>query len=145
MAETYPQFWFKKDNRLPEQKYSLVYIYTEKDRDGNKTNFKVEEEVVSYTYFDSVLMPGKTLPMYIDKKTNMIFSFLFQSFLWLLDKDYYVWPVIKAEVRYKDYELSQRKLTFNLKIDEYFVKDDKLEIKIKVDINSIENVLIDAI
>lgn len=139
LKDTYPHLWFKEDDQFPKQNYSLVHVHVRKDKTGNKTSILNEEEVVSYTYFESVLMPGQTLPMYIDKKTNMIFSFIFQSFPWLIDAESYEWPLVKVKVRYKDYELVQRKLSFNLMIDDYFVKDDKLDIKIKVDLKSIEN------
>ncbi len=140
VKDNYPQLKFIPDTSGSEQKYSVETIYEYTNAKGQRSLKRECEKVLSFTNSESVLMPGESMQLFIDKKINMIFSYIFQSIFILLD-DNIVFPDIKVTVRYKDYELNPKILTFNIeKFIEYSIQDDTVQIKLKPNIKTIENV-----
>ncbi|MFP3931307.1 hypothetical protein U8V08_10270, partial [Enterococcus faecium] len=73
----YPQLRFISDTTNSEKNYTIEMCYEYMNGKGVKVLKRDKEKVLAFTDSESVLMPGESIHLYIDKKTNMIFSYIF--------------------------------------------------------------------
>lgn len=134
------KLWIEEDISGPGQQYTILMKYNYVI-EGKQYTKKIKEPILSYGASESVLMPGETMQLHIDKKTNMMLSHIFQSLFFVLEMKKYVFPIIEVTVKFKDYNLKQRSINFNLEIGDYALSDNRLEIKLKPELSSINSIV----
>lgn len=99
-----------------QKEYSFTYLYTYMN-DGTEQNRKVIEKALKYNNVLSVIMPGETENINLSKLVTMFLKHYLEMYeiFYLNEEDKEeILPKIKVHIRYKDYEMKERKFEYNI-------------------------------